>query len=78
MSCVRFAFLLPNNPYRPWSRASLQDWSDSLYRRPYYEHKVKEFKTGVVEAPRDCTVLARVLCSRGMRRIQSPKFLKQS
>ncbi|CAE7218188.1 SF3A1, partial [Symbiodinium pilosum] len=29
---TKFAFLLPNNPYRP-----------------YYEHKVKEFKTGVVE-----------------------------
>mmetsp|Transcript_60293 Transcript_60293/g.155272 ORF Transcript_60293/g.155272 Transcript_60293/m.155272 type:complete len:709 (+) Transcript_60293:66-2192(+) len=28
----KFAFLLPNNPYRP-----------------YYDHKVKEFKTGVVE-----------------------------
>merc|ERR1711972_430593 len=28
----KFAFLLPNNPYRA-----------------YYEHKVKEFKTGVVE-----------------------------
>ena len=29
---TKFAFLLPNNPYRP-----------------YYEHKVREFKTGVVE-----------------------------
>merc|ERR1712178_518793 len=29
---TKFAFLLPNNPYRP-----------------YYEFKVKEFKTGVVE-----------------------------
>ncbi|CAE8712043.1 unnamed protein product [Polarella glacialis] len=29
---AKFAFLLPNNPYRP-----------------YYDHKVKEFKTGVVE-----------------------------
>jgi splicing factor 3A subunit 1 len=29
---TKFAFLLPQNPYRP-----------------YYEHKVKEFKTGVVE-----------------------------
>lgn len=29
---TKFAFLLPNNPYRP-----------------YYDHKVKEFKTGVVE-----------------------------
>eukprot|EP00490_Sorites_sp_Unknown_P012108 CAMPEP_0114698000 /NCGR_PEP_ID=MMETSP0191-20121206/74396_1 /TAXON_ID=126664 /ORGANISM="Sorites sp." /LENGTH=699 /DNA_ID=CAMNT_0001997757 /DNA_START=40 /DNA_END=2137 /DNA_ORIENTATION=- len=29
---TKFAFLLPNNPYRP-----------------YYEHKVREYKTGVVE-----------------------------
>lgn len=29
---TKFAFLLPNNPYRP-----------------YYEHKVREFRTGVVE-----------------------------
>jgi len=29
---TKFAFLLPNNPYRP-----------------YYDHKVKEFKTGIVE-----------------------------
>merc|ERR1712066_1037542 len=32
---TKFAFLLANNPYRP-----------------YYEHKVKEFKTGVVEETR--------------------------
>eukprot|EP00930_Biecheleria_cincta_P078129 TRINITY_DN6552_c0_g1_i1.p1 TRINITY_DN6552_c0_g1~~TRINITY_DN6552_c0_g1_i1.p1 ORF type:complete len:703 (-),score=210.82 TRINITY_DN6552_c0_g1_i1:76-2184(-) len=32
---TKFAFLLPNNPYRP-----------------YYEHKVKEFKTGIVEESR--------------------------
>ena len=55
MNGPRFAFLLPNNPYRcrkwiPMAALVLEGLGQRVWpARPYYEQKVKEFKTGVVE-----------------------------